>query len=127
VSVAVFLEASRRYIATGRHARTDDPNSACNRAYYAIREAARAALLVVGEAEAANAKTHAGLRTQFNLHLIKSGKLPQVMDENFAFAAQQRMVADYDGVLLAPSDADAALDRAEQFLKTVIEFVERPQ
>jgi uncharacterized protein (UPF0332 family) len=61
-----------------------DPDSACNRAYYAIFNAARAALLAVGQDELALAKTHSGLMAAFGLHLVKTGHIPTELGRTFA-------------------------------------------
>ena len=58
--------------------RGGDTDGVCNRAYYAMFNAARAALLAVGApSDAAHAKTHNGLQSAFNQHVIKSGRLEQ--------------------------------------------------
>lgn len=125
MSVAIFIAASKRYIATGKASINDDPNSACNRGYYAIREAARAALYAIGKMEAAHSKIHSGLQSQFSLYLIKSGELPSSLTEEFAFASQKRLIADNDGVLLSLTEAEEVLERAEHFLKVVAKFIDQ--
>jgi uncharacterized protein (UPF0332 family) len=55
------LKSSRSLFGEG------DTDGACNRAYYAMFNAARAALIASGApAEAAGAKTHNGLQASFN-------------------------------------------------------------
>jgi uncharacterized protein (UPF0332 family) len=54
-----------------------DFDGACNRAYYAMFDAARAALLASGaKVEPGIAKTHSGLISAFSLHLVKTGRVP---------------------------------------------------
>ena len=48
-----WLDRSRRSLRTAEQVLPDDPDSACNRAYYAMFYAARAALLAAGRPEAA--------------------------------------------------------------------------
>jgi len=56
------LSSSRSLLAEG------DTDGACNRAYYAMFNAARAALIASdAPPEAARAKTHSGLQASFNL------------------------------------------------------------
>lgn len=56
---------------------TGDMDGACNRAYYAMFDAARAALLASGAPiEADIARTHGGLISAFSLHLVKAGHVP---------------------------------------------------
>ena len=55
---------------------TGDADGACNRAYYAMYDAARAALLASGSpVEPEIAKTHSGLISAFSLHLVKAGRV----------------------------------------------------
>lgn len=53
---------------------TGDANGACNRAYYAIFDAARAALLASGHDVG---KTHKGVLNAFSDRLVKNGPLPK--------------------------------------------------
>ena len=54
-----------------------DADGACNRAYYAMFDAARAALIASGApVEAELARTHNGLISAFSLHLVKTGRVP---------------------------------------------------
>lgn len=56
--------------------KSGDTDGACNRAYYAMFDSARAALHYAGHEEAAvTTKTHNGLITVFSLHLVKTGIL----------------------------------------------------
>lgn len=51
---------------------TGDVDGACNRAYYAMFDAARAALLASGALADLNiGRTHSGLISAFSLHLVK--------------------------------------------------------
>jgi uncharacterized protein (UPF0332 family) len=51
-----------------------DVDGACNRAYYAMFDAARAALLTVNAPVPSElARTHSGLITAFGLHVVKPG------------------------------------------------------
>ena len=52
-------------------------DDACNRAYYAMFDGARAALLVVGApVQAEEARTHRGLISAFGQYVVKPGRLP---------------------------------------------------
>jgi len=56
--------------------KSGDFDGACNRAYYAMFDAARAALLVAdGDDSVLAIKTHSGLIATFSLRLVKSGKI----------------------------------------------------
>ena len=73
-----------------------DVDGACNRAYYAMFDAARAALIwSAATVEPAVAKTHSGLISAFSLHLVKTGRLPVELGKALNRAAEIRLVADY--------------------------------
>lgn len=75
-----------------------DADGACNRAYYAMFDAARAALLASGAAvEAEIARTHSGLITAFSLHLVKTGRVALELGKALNKAEELRLVADYKG------------------------------
>mgnify|MGYP001078741883 CR=1 FL=1 len=60
--VAGLMAKARRALKSARLVFNDGaPDSACNRAYCAMFNAARAALLAEGRAKEAQGKTHAGL------------------------------------------------------------------
>jgi uncharacterized protein (UPF0332 family) len=73
-----------------------DPEGACNRAYYAMYDAARAGLLALGT-DAPPGKSHSGLIAAFSLHWVKSGRLPLALGKAFNRAADLRLLADYSG------------------------------
>lgn len=53
----------------------DDIDGACNRAYYAMFDAARAALIwSSAPVDPVRTKSHSGLIAAFSEHLVKSGK-----------------------------------------------------
>jgi uncharacterized protein (UPF0332 family) len=55
---------------------TGDVDGACDRAYYAMFNAARAALLASGAPVQADiSRTHSGLIAAFSLHLVKPGQV----------------------------------------------------
>ena len=83
-----------------------DADGACNRAYYAMFDAARAALLASGAPVPAEiAKTHSGLISAFSLHLVKTGRVPVEFGKTLNKAEELRLIADYKG---DPIENDAA-------------------
>jgi uncharacterized protein (UPF0332 family) len=76
---------ARRAIASAHKLLQDkDCDGACNRAYYAMFDAARAALLMAhAPAPVALAKTHSGLIAAFSLQLVKSGQFPVELGKAF--------------------------------------------
>jgi uncharacterized protein (UPF0332 family) len=80
-----------------------DLDGACNRAYYAMFDAARAAL--AGDAEPEAARTHNGLIAAFSLRLVKPGRLPRELGRMLNRAEEIRLLADYTGGSVEPDDA----------------------
>lgn len=73
---------------------TGDTDGASNRAYYAMFDAARAALLASGFDVG---KTHKGVLNAFSDRLIKNGPVPKEMGRLLKHAETFRYVADYAG------------------------------
>jgi len=95
----------------------NDPDGACNRAYYAMFDAARAALMVSGAPVPPTVgKTHSGLLAAFSLHLIKDGPLPKDLGRLLKRAEETRLVADYRGDSITADDARVMVEQAESFV-----------
>lgn len=115
-----FFAKAQRSLKTSKAMLVDgDPDAACNRAYYAMFNAARAALIAFGQAEAALAKTHKGLLSAFSLHLVKPGHLAAQLGRDFGEVANQRQVADYEGDEISQEVAAAAIKKANGFLASI--------
>lgn len=96
---------------------TGDVDGACNRAYYAMFDAARAALLASGApVEPEIAKTHNGLISAFSLHLVKTGRVPVELGKALNRAEELRLVADYKGDPIEKEDAAWAVNQAQVFV-----------
>jgi uncharacterized protein (UPF0332 family) len=97
-----------------------DFDGACNRAYYAMFDAARAALLASGADVAPEiAKTHSGLISAFSLHLVKTGRVSIELGKTLNKAEELRLIADYKG---DPVEADAAswvVSEAQAFVQVM--------
>jgi len=92
---------------------TGDADGACNRAYYAMFDAARAALLASG---AQVGRTHKGLLNAFSDRLVRNGPLPKEMGRLLKHAEAFRYVADYEGEPVELGDAQAMVEQAERSL-----------
>ncbi len=92
---------------------TGDADGACNRAYYAIFDAARAALLASGHEVG---KTHKGLLNSFSDHLVRNGPLPKELGRMLKQAETRRYVADYEADPVEISDALEMVGQAESFV-----------
>lgn len=96
---------------------TGDADGACNRAYYAMFDAARAALLASGApVEPEIARTHSGLISAFSLHLVKTGQVPVELGKALNKVEDLRLVADYKGDPIENEEAGWAVQQAETFV-----------
>lgn len=94
-----------------------DVDGACNRAYYAMFDAARAALLVSNAPVKPDiGRTHRGLLNAFSDHLIKSGPVSKEMGRLLKRAEEIRLVADYRGDSVESDDAQEIVEQAEAFV-----------
>jgi uncharacterized protein (UPF0332 family) len=121
----VFMEKSDQALLSAQALLTGgDSDGACSRAYYAMFNAARAALMVCGAPpEAQNAKTHRGLQSAFNQYLIKSGKLPKILGADFHRAEEFRLVGDYGDGHVPAKDTAGVLAGAKKFVDAVAGFI----
>jgi len=99
-----------------------DTDGACNRAYYAMFDAARAAL--ADETPPEPARTHNGLIAAFGLRLIKTGRLPRELGRMLNRAEEVRLLADYTGGAVEPQDARELLSQAGAFVRAVRDYLE---
>ncbi len=97
-----------------------DFDGACNRAYYAMFDAAHAALFASG-VEKLNApiKTHNGLIGMFGLHVIGQGHLAAEHGEDLNAVQRLRRIADYSGDFVSAKDATWASQQAEEFIAAI--------
>jgi len=94
-----------------------DTSGACNRAYYAMFDAARAALLTSGAPVSSEiGKTHSGLIHAFSQHIVKTGLVPKELGQSLARAHELRLVADYTGDQVQAIDAQTAVEQATKFI-----------
>jgi len=105
-----------------------DTDGASNRAYYAMFDAARAALAASGAAVQPEAvRTHSGLIAAFSLHLVKSGRLPADLGRTINKAENLRLASDYHDESIAPPQALWAVEQAELFVRAIDDaFFVRP-
>jgi uncharacterized protein (UPF0332 family) len=102
----------------------DDMSGACNRAYYAMFDAARAALLAGKEPVKSEViKTHSGLIAAFSLHLIKPGRIPTVYGKSLRQVDQIRLVADYSDEEPDRETAASSIEQANRFVRAVASYL----
>ncbi len=98
----------------------NDVDGACSRAYYAMFDAARAALLAANAPVPPNiGKTHGGLISAFSLHLVKDGPVSPDLGKTLNRALEIRLVADYKGESVELSDAREMIEQAEAFVEAM--------
>lgn len=95
-----------------------DTDGAANRAYYAMFDAARAALLASGLAPMASdvSRTHSGLIGAFGQFLVKNGRVPRDLGRLLNRAHEIRQIADYTGDSVEPADASLLVQQAAIFV-----------
>ena len=98
----------------------NDVDGACNRAYYAMFDSARAALLVSNAPVPPNiGKTHGGLIAAFSQHLVKNGPISKEIGRLLKCAEEIRLVADYQGDSVELADASEMVEQAEHFVEAI--------
>jgi uncharacterized protein (UPF0332 family) len=99
---------------------TGDVDGACDRAYYAMFNAARAALLVSdAPVQPGIGKTHSGLISAFSLHLVKTEQVPVEYGRTFNRMEELRLIADYKGDPIEREQAVWAVEQAREFIRTM--------
>ncbi|HLH48686.1 MAG TPA: HEPN domain-containing protein [Roseiarcus sp.] len=97
-------------------------DEAASRAYYAMFDAARAALIAANApAEAESARTHSGLIAAFARFIIAPGLLEREIGRTLGQAQYVRLIADYQGDPIGAAEASRAVEWAETFIKAVAE------
>lgn len=97
-----------------------DADGACNRAYYAMFDAARAALMAFQNSdEVLTIKTHSGLISSFSLQLVKPGMIDIELGKALNKVEDLRLIADYKGDAVTVEDAGWAVEQAQTFFAAV--------
>lgn len=108
------LSSARQLLATG------DADGACNRAYYAMFDAAQAALLAANVGAAANAtKTHRSLISAFGQHLVLGGHVAAELGGSLNKVERLRLLADYTGDPVSVEDSTWAVEQADTFVAAI--------
>jgi uncharacterized protein (UPF0332 family) len=116
----LMAKASRALTSAKLLLDSGDVDGACNRAYYAMFDAARAALLSINAPVPSEvARTHSGLITAFSLHLVKSGRIAIEHGRSLNKVEDLRLIADYRGDPVTLENAAWALEQANNFLIAV--------
>ena len=94
-----------------------DPDGATSRAYYAMFDAARAALIAHG-VEIRTSK-HGTVIGEFSRRFVKNGPLPRAIGRALNDAQVLRTRADYDGPNVAPDAARDTVAQAAEFVEAI--------
>jgi uncharacterized protein (UPF0332 family) len=124
-ATALMAKADRACISSRLLLNVQDVDGACNRAYYAMFDAARAALIASGASvEPDIGKTHSGLISAFGNHLVKNGPVSRELGRILNRAQEIRQVADYKGDSVELIDAQEMVSQAEAFVAAMrIQFM----
>lgn len=116
-----YLLKARRALASARLLlENGDIEGSCNRAYYAMFDAAHAALLRHQPGiNPAETRTHNGLITAFGKHLIKTGLMTPELGRVLNQVEQIRLLVDYTGEEIEPDKAAWAVEQASVFVETI--------
>ncbi len=98
----------------------EDTDGATNRAYYAMFDAAIAALSWAGVGtDQSHSKTHTGLIGSFGQHLVKAGHLPAEFGRSFNRVHELRLTADYLAAPVPSEKAQWAIKEATSFVTEI--------
>jgi uncharacterized protein (UPF0332 family) len=119
-SEALLHKASKALSSAQLLLESGDADGACNRAYYAMFDAARAALMAFQKSdEVLTIKTHSGLIASFSLQLVKPGLIDIELGKSLNKVEDLRLIADYKGDAITFDDASWAVEQAQIFLMTI--------
>lgn len=116
------LESARLLLESG------DVDGACNRAYYAMFDAARAALIATrAPVQAEVARTHSGLIAAFSMHLVKPGLIAVEHGRSLNKVEDLRLIADYKGDPVSADKGTWALEQAVKFVAVIDDLLKQGQ
>jgi len=123
--VLMMLKADRACLSARILFDVGDIDGASNRAYYAMFDAATAALLSSdAPIDRENlAKTHGGLISAFGKYLVKEDKVQKKLGRILIDAFEVRQMADYNGSSVELVDAQKIVEDAEAFVSEMHEFI----
>ena len=117
---AKYIDKAERALQAARLLDTaGEVEGACNRAYYAMYDAAHAALLFANKAGYNVTKTHSGLISAFGLHIVSTNKIPRELGRALNEVEQLRLLADYTGEQITHEQASHAVRKAEIFVVAI--------
>jgi uncharacterized protein (UPF0332 family) len=127
ITAAAYMEKAERVLPSARLLlTTGDSEGACNRAYYAMHDAAHAALIATGhETPDALIKTHDTLIGEFSKRLVLGGLIESRFGRAFNKIEDIRLLADYSTDPPPLDDAKWAVEQAEAFVAAIHSMILR--
>ena len=124
-AVRTLLDKANRALLSARVLLADDDvDGACNRAYYAVFDAARGALASLDPVvDPDEAKTHRGVMSVFDARLVRTGIVPRDLGRLFRRIEGIRLVGDYRTGSVEPEDAVEAVENADRFVAAMRSIV----
>jgi uncharacterized protein (UPF0332 family) len=116
---ALVKKGERALTSAKANLREGDMDGAVNRAYYAMFNIARAALLGAGIPESELPRSHNGLIGAFGEQAVKVRRLDPELGRALNKTESLRLQADYTGLQIDRPTAEGAVARAEVFVRTV--------
>ncbi len=96
-----------------------DPDAAVNRAYYAMFNISRAALLESGVPEGDLPRTHRGINEAFRQHAVLTGRIQPDVARSLSKAESLRLMADYTATEIDSDKAASIVGQAERYVREV--------
>jgi uncharacterized protein (UPF0332 family) len=112
----LLIKAERSARVARRLVQDGDNDDACSRAYYAIFDAARAAL---ENQNRLPGKTHAGVHAAFAETFVKTGQFDRELGKALGKVENIRLLADYEDGVVGQDKAEWAVGQAEDFVRAV--------
>jgi uncharacterized protein (UPF0332 family) len=110
---------SRQCLRTASELQDHDPDGSVNRAYYAMFNIARAALLAAGVPAQDLPRTHNGLIAKFSERGVHSGRMDPELSSALSRLESLRLRADYVETSIDAKTATEAYAQAEAFVNSV--------
>jgi len=124
-SIDLLAKADRALSSAKLLLASGDIDGACNRAYYAAFDAARAALATIAApVHAEDIRTHRGLIAAFGLHVVKSGSLSPETGRTLNKLEDLRLAADYADISIDESKGTWAVEQASLLVESVRRLVQ---
>lgn len=94
---------------------------AASKAYYAIFQAARAALATLKM----DSRKHSGVISMFNIHFVKSNIFPKEFRKIIVSAQDLRLASDYDDFyIISRDEALATIEDATRFIQGIEQYLQ---